>query len=401
MKKGWQIKKIGDVCRLMTGGTPSRKKPDYFGGDIRWLVSGDIHQAEIFDCEGRITQEGMKNCNAKLLPVNSVMIALNGQGKTRGTVALLRTPATCNQSLVSISPNDPDELMPEFLYVNLHGRYQEIRTMTGDSGNDRRGLNMMLIRGIEIPIAPLSEQQRIVGLLSEAFAGLATCKANVEKNLQKARAIFDSYLHAVFTQPSSGWVDTTLVNALSVLRNGLNCKQDKSGKGTRISRIESIWNAEFDLTRVGYAELNEAQRSKFLLKKGDVLFSHINSSIHVGKTAFFNADEEVVHGVNLLLMRPQPTLLSEYLDLYLKFIFANGYWLRVCKQSINQASVNQQDINRVPIRYPDLEVQKAIVGQIRKLREETQRLASIYERKLAALDALKKSLLHQAFTGNL
>jgi len=273
--------------------------------------------------------------------------------------------------------------------------------MTGDSGNDRRGLNMMLIRGIEIPIAPLSEQQRIVGLLSEAFAGLATCKANVEKNLQKARAIFDSYLHAVFTQPSSGWVDTTLVNALSVLRNGLNCKQDKSGKGTRISRIESIWNAEFDLTRVGYAELNEAQRSKFLLKKGDVLFSHINSSIHVGKTAFFNADEEVVHGVNLLLMRPQPTLLSEYLDLYLKFIFANGYWLRVCKQSINQASVNQQDINRVPIRYPDLEVQKAIVGQIRKLREETQRLASIYERKLAALDALKKSLLHQAFTGNL
>ena len=114
MKNGWQTKKIGEVCRLMTGGTPSRTKPQYFGGDIKWLVSGDIHQGEIFDCEGRITEAGMKNSNAKPLPVNSVLIALNGQGKTRGTVALLRTPATCNQSLVSIYPNEPDKLLPEF-----------------------------------------------------------------------------------------------------------------------------------------------------------------------------------------------------------------------------------------------------------------------------------------------
>jgi type I restriction enzyme S subunit len=150
-----------------------------------------------------------------------------------------------------------------------------------------------------------------------------------------------------------------------------------------------------------YAELPEAQKTKFLLQKGDVLFSHINSAIHVGKTALFDADEEVVHGVNLLLMRPQPALSPAYLDLYLKFIFARGYWLRVCKQSINQASVNHQDINRVPMRYPGLELQNAIIEQMGDLREETQRLARLYERKLAALEALKKSLLHQAFTGEL
>ena len=115
MKNGWQVRQIGDVCRLMTGGTPSRTKPEYFGGEIKWLVSGDIHQGEIVDCEGRITEAGMRSSNAKLLPVNSVMIALNGQGKTRGTVALLRTRATCNQSLVSIHPNEPEKLLPEFL----------------------------------------------------------------------------------------------------------------------------------------------------------------------------------------------------------------------------------------------------------------------------------------------
>lgn len=183
MKNEWQTRRVGDVCSLRTGGTPSKTKPEYFGGQIRWLVSGDINQGEIFECEGRITEAGMKASNAKLLPVNSVMIALNGQGKTRGSVALLRIPATCNQSLVSIYPNELDELLPEFLYANLHARYQELRQMTGDSGNDRRGLNMDLIRDIEIPIAPLAEQKRIIAILDEVFAAIATARANAEQNL--------------------------------------------------------------------------------------------------------------------------------------------------------------------------------------------------------------------------
>jgi type I restriction enzyme S subunit len=181
----------------------------------------------------------------------------------------------------------------------------------------------------------------------------------------------------------------------------MNCKQDKSGVGSKVSRIESIWNARFDITRVGYAEIPNAQKDKFLLHKGDVLFSHINSAIHVGKTALFDLEDEVVHGVNLLLMRTKPFVLPGYLDLYLKHIFSAGYWLQVCKQSINQASVNQQDINRVPFRYPDLERQEEIVTQLDALSAETQRLASLYERKRAALEALKKSLLHQAFAGQL
>jgi type I restriction enzyme S subunit len=147
----------------MTGGTPSRSRPDFFeNGTIKWLVSGDINQVEIFDCDGRITEEAMKSSNTKILPMNSVMIALNGQGKTRGSVALLRTLATCNQSLVSISPLNESELLPEFLFHNLRMRYQELRRMTGDDGNDRRGLNMILIRDIQIPLPSLERQSEIV-----------------------------------------------------------------------------------------------------------------------------------------------------------------------------------------------------------------------------------------------
>ena len=181
---------LGDVCELATGGTPSRKKKEYFeNGHIKWLVSGDINQREIFDCDGRITDEGLANSNAKYLPENSVLIALNGQGKTRGTVALLRTKATCNQSLVSIYPKSDLILDTKFLFYVLDGMYGKIRTMTGDSGNDRRGLNMPLIRGIEIPLPPLAEQNRIVTVLDAAFAETVTVINSIKTKSKKYHAL--------------------------------------------------------------------------------------------------------------------------------------------------------------------------------------------------------------------
>ena len=157
----WKITQLGDVCELITGGTPKSTVNKYYeNGEIKWLVSGDIHKGEIFDCEKRITKEGLNNSNARWLPVNSVLIALNGQGKTRGTVALLRTKATCNQSIVSINPNNHEELMPEFLYYQLKAQYQEIRNLTGE--NQRSGLNMPIIRNIMITIPPIKTQRLIV-----------------------------------------------------------------------------------------------------------------------------------------------------------------------------------------------------------------------------------------------
>jgi restriction endonuclease S subunit len=161
----------------------------------------------------------------------------------------------------------------------------------------------------------------------------------------------------------SGWQTSTLGDVLAVIRNGANCKQDKSGNGDRISRIESISDTTFDLEKVGYAKLSERDKEKNRLLSGDILFSHINSPVHVGKTAVFDCDEPVYHGVNLLLMRPKEVVTSAYLNHALRFLFQNGYWRGVCKQSVNQASVNQQDISRVEIRYPkSLPEQRRIVG---------------------------------------
>ncbi|GIU70430.1 MAG: type I restriction endonuclease EcoAI subunit S [Candidatus Woesearchaeota archaeon] len=179
LPKGWEWGRIGSLFDLKTGATPSTAKKQYYGGNIKWLVSGDIHKGEIFDCDGRITEEGLRNSNCKLIPINSVLIALNGQGKTRATVAILRTVAACNQSLVAMTPIG-EYIMPEYLYYNLKGRYYEIRDITGRK--QRRGLNMGIVGSLIFSIPPFNEQKRIVEKVNEL---MSLCNTLEEKLKQK------------------------------------------------------------------------------------------------------------------------------------------------------------------------------------------------------------------------
>jgi type I restriction enzyme S subunit len=384
MREGWEIKTIGELCDLATGGTPSRAKPEYFGGEIKWLVSGDINQGEIFDCEGRITESGMKNSNAKLLPINSVMIALNGQGKTRGTVSLLRTLATCNQSMVCISPKPTSGLLPEFLYANLHGRYEEIRRMTSDDDKDRRGLNMGLVRGIKIPIAPLPEQQRIVVLLDEAFAGLATAKANAEQNLQNARAIFESHLQSVFSQRGEEWVEKALEGCCEQIFAGGDVPKDRLSKVRTSQYSVPIYsNGEKDDGLYGFTDIARVTKPSVTVSaRGTLGFSAIRT-------------ESFLPVVRLIVLVPD----TEQISLPFLYYAVVGMNFGNTGTSIPQLTV--PNIKESKLHHPPLSGQIDIVKKLDALTEETQRLTRLYERKLAALEELKKSLLHQAFNGEL
>jgi len=198
--EGWVNATIGETCNLQTGGTPSTSKKEFYeGGTIKWLVSGDINLKVINDCEGRITELGMNSSNTKYLPINSVLIALNGQGKTRGTVAMLRTKATCNQSLVSIFPKDEKSLLPELVFSNLEGRYDEIRKMTGDSGNDRRGLNMPLIRSIKFSYPKkINEQKEIINKLDALRSETKKLEAIYQQKLNDLEELKKSILQKAF-----------------------------------------------------------------------------------------------------------------------------------------------------------------------------------------------------------
>lgn len=159
---GWITAKIGEICNVVTGGTPSTQSPEFYGGDISWLKSGDIKGLYIFITPEKLTQEGVKNSNAKIHPAGGVAIALSGRGQTRGRTVVIKKPMACSQSVAIMLPKDP--LSPEFLHYSLAKKYLEIRNLTGD--NDRSGLNLKLVSNIKIPLAPLPEQRRIATIIT-------------------------------------------------------------------------------------------------------------------------------------------------------------------------------------------------------------------------------------------
>ena len=163
--KKFAIDKIGRCAKTFAGGTPSTSRKEYWSnGTIPWMSSGEVKQREVSNVEGKITDLGLKESAAKIVPVNSVLIALAGQGTTRGKVAMNRIPLSTNQSLAAIICDD-SKLSSEYLFHFLDDRYQELRKLS-DAGGGRGGLNLKIINdfNVEFPI-DIKDQKTIADCL--------------------------------------------------------------------------------------------------------------------------------------------------------------------------------------------------------------------------------------------
>jgi len=191
------------------------------------------------------------------------------------------------------------------------------------------------------------------------------------------------------------WKKSTIGDVLSVIKNGINCEQNKNPFGNKITRIETIAKKQFDFERVGYANLSEDEKLKSKLKLGDILFSHINSPSHVGKTAIYEGEEDIYHGINLLLMRTKEDIDPYFFNHYLNLLFTTGYWEENCKKSINQASVNQKDISKVQFNYPAIATQQKIVEKLDAIFAEIDKATAAAEANLKNAETLFKNYLTQ------
>ena len=164
--KSYDIKKVGDFAECFAGATPSTKIPSYWdNGNIPWMSSGEVHKGRVQDTDAKITQQGYDGCSTKMVPIHSIVVALAGQGKTRGTVAINDIELCTNQSLCAIVPNE--EVNYEYLFHNLRGRYKELRSMSGDV-DGRGGLNLKHIQSIKVIVPLMSEQMKFVSIARQA-----------------------------------------------------------------------------------------------------------------------------------------------------------------------------------------------------------------------------------------
>jgi type I restriction enzyme S subunit len=161
----WHDVRLSEVAEIFSGGTPSTSEQTYWDGDIPWMASGEVNLREVWAVEGRITDQGLKNSSTRMVPANSILVALAGQGKTRGKVAINRIALCTNQSLAAIVLTKG--YYCDYLFHNLDSRYEELRSMSlGDGG--RGGLNLSIIGKVIVPMPSEDEQRAIAHALTLA-----------------------------------------------------------------------------------------------------------------------------------------------------------------------------------------------------------------------------------------
>ena len=181
----YETKPLGDVCKTGTGGTPSRKTPEYFGGGIPWVKTTEVRNKLIKATEETLSADGLANCQAKIYPVGSIVMAMYGQGATRGRMAKLGIEAATNQACL-VMTEFAEGLTADFVWYYLMVRYDDVRALA--SGNNQPNLSAELVRAFPIPLAPPSVQQRVIERIASQRNEIAKLRADAKANAEAAKA---------------------------------------------------------------------------------------------------------------------------------------------------------------------------------------------------------------------
>ena len=405
MKAGWQIKTVGDVCNVINGGTPTTGVAEYWDGSHQWITPAEMGKRDtpyIDQTKRTITDAGLRNSSARLLPLQSVILSSRAP---IGHLVINNMPMATNQGCKGLVPCNG--LDSKYLYYYL----TSIVPLLNDLGTGAtfKELSGGKLKEVPIPIAPLPEQHRIVAILDEAFDGIAKARANAEQNRQNARAIFESYLQSVFTQRGEGWVEATIGEVCDI-KHGFAFSGEDFSSDVPAGNPLVITPGNF--TEDGKLLFNERNTKRFSghipagfqFNIGDlvVVMTDLSSKMKIlGKPAFVETDD-ILHNQRIGRLVFSTDRVEKRLLYY--FMMTEDF-LKNIKMSSTGTMVKHTAPKRIMsnvIPFPEnREEQRAIIGKLDNLREETQCLESIYQRKLAALDELKKSLLHQAFSGQL
>lgn len=375
MKAGWTVSTLGESCEMYQPKTITAKEMMQDGPYPVFGANGVIGRYDQFNHE-------------------EPQLLITCRGATCGAVNVSEPKSWITGNAMVVRAKDASIDM-RFLEYLFRGGIDISCAITGAAQPQitRTNLNPIEIR---YPF-DADEQQRIVTLLDEAFDGIATARANAEQNLQNARALFESHLQSVFTQRGDGWKDKTLEQISTTFGRGKSRHRPRNEPklyGGKYPFIQTgdIRNAGHFITEYSqtYSELGLAQSK--LWPKGTICITIAANIAETGILGFDACFPDSVIGVV-----PNPNEAEVGFVEYLLQSFKVR--IQALGQGSAQANINMGTFENERFPFPPVTEQRQIVAKLDGLSEETQRLELIYQRKIAALDDLKKSLLHQAFTG--
>ncbi len=191
----WMKIRIGDVFNVEVGSTPSRRISEYWNGNVNWVSSGEVHFNHIFETEERITEDGLNHASTNVHPIGTIMLAMIGEGKTRGQAAILEIPAAHNQNTAAILVSETP-CQPKYLYYFLQMNYENTRRV--GSGNNQKALNKERVRALRFPFCSFEEQEKIVSEIESRLSVCDSIEYTVNSALQQAEAMRQSILKDAF-----------------------------------------------------------------------------------------------------------------------------------------------------------------------------------------------------------
>jgi type I restriction enzyme, S subunit len=384
----WDVNKINDFTVVTSGGTPSTLVRDYWNGSIRWMNSGELNLKKVYDVENRITALGLINSATRLIPINCILIGLAGQGKTRGTVAINKVELCTNQSIAAILPCD--KVSYDFLYYNLDARYSELRGLsTGDGG--RGGLNLTIIKNLEIPIPPISEQITIATALSDADDLIK----NLEKLIIKKRNIKQGVMQKLL-KPQENW-EVKPFKDLCWFQEGPGLRNWQFTKrGIKVINVTNLENGLLNLDRTDrHISLDEFHKmyEHFEIDENDIVVASSGNSY--GKVAVVRKqDLPLVMNTSVIRFKPLSSLDYNFLLTYLKSSqFKNQIDLLItggAQPNFGPVHLNKITINMPPTKEEQIKIASVILDMDNEILALETKLVKYRKVKLGMMQNLLK-----------
>jgi type I restriction enzyme S subunit len=402
MKSGWQTKRLCDFAvGVSTGPFGSLlHKSDYVDDGVPLVNPINIVGESIVPDPSKLISDITKHrLSNYVLQEGDVVVGRRGEIGRCAVVGPNEKGWVCGTGSFFVRPLPT--LDSRFLahLIRSNGYREKLEQLS--TGATMKNLSNTALGDLAISVPPLPEQERIVGILDEAFEGIAIAKANAEKNLQNARALFESRLHLIFAEAWRTSELVTLSDFATDITDGNHLPPPKSPTGVPFITIGDIVKGtrkiDFTHTFMVSREYFEALKANKKPRRGDVLYTVTGS---FGIPVIVTDDIAFCFQRHIGLIRPKPEASSAWLSYLLLspqvFQQANDGATGAAQRTVSLKLLRSF---RVPEVSPAL--QRSAVSQLDSLSEETQRLESLYRKKLGALETLKKSLLHQAFNGQL
>ena len=388
MKEGWEIFKLSEVCKLVNGKAYKRvellsdgKYPVLRVGNLftnnQWYYSDlELDEDKYID-EGDLIYAWSASFGPRIWEGEKVIY---------------------HYHIWKVIP-DLNLITKEFLFHLFEWDKEKIQSAHGT------GTTMMHVskgsmenRVIKLPSIP--EQQRIVSILDEAFEAIDQAKANAEKNLENAKELFESYLQGVFEKKGEGWEEKKL-EEVSKINYGYTEKASIDEVGPKFLRITDIQNNHVNWDSVPYCICNEKDLLKHQLESGDIVFARTGAT--TGKSYLINNPPKAVYASYLirLKMKSKEKFIPEFISY---FFHTKSYWEKIKEGTSGsaQGGFNASKLGEMVFPFPkSIEEQRLIVSLADSIKAETLQLETLYQKKIDALDELKKSILQKAFRGEL